>query len=221
MSVLRFQTNVPVEVALAYRDGKEAEGNYGPQVMFSLKSAPNGETTMYLPPICAERIRELGIEPGQRISVTKAEVKAGNRRGIEWKVSRVDPDPRWQDEAGRPEPSRRETVTKPAAPVMDNTDSTPSSGNGKVNGKPNGSGNGHNGAGNGHAVANGVPYWDPKAELLRCYLDAIDVLVAARDAAATKSLPVQFTGEDLRQAAAVLYIDAGKNVRTRFIGDRQ
>lgn len=103
MSVLRFQTNVPVEVALAYSDGKEIEGQYGPQVMFSLAESPNGEKTMYVPPIVAERFRELHIDKGQRVRVCKDEVKNGNRRGIQWDVSRIDPDPRWEHPApGQP-----------------------------------------------------------------------------------------------------------------------
>ncbi len=63
------------------------------------------------------------------------------------------------------------------------------------------------------AVVNGPSSMDPKTELSRCYSDAIEVLVTARDQAVKVGLPVQFTGEDLRQVAAVLYIDAGKNRR--------
>jgi hypothetical protein len=34
--ILRFDTNVPVEVALRFSDGKHVEGRYGDQVMYSL-----------------------------------------------------------------------------------------------------------------------------------------------------------------------------------------
>jgi hypothetical protein len=67
--------------------------------------------------------------------------------------------------------------------------------------------------GNGHAVKNGVPYLDPKTEWLHCADEAIEALVTAREHATAKGLPVQFTGEDLRQVTAVLYIDAGKTRR--------
>ena len=213
MSVLRFQTNVPVEVALAYSDGKEVEGNYGPQVMFSLATAPNGEQTMYVPPIVANRIAELHIGKGELFEVCKAELKNGNRRGMEWQVKRVDSNPRWQEPAPanpRPEPLAPSPakVNGAAAPVQ-GPGSDP--GNGQSTTKP-ANGNG-NGTGNGHAAVNGIPYWDPKTEWLRCADDAIDALVTARDHAASKGLPVQFTGEDLRQVAATLYIDRGKDRR--------
>ncbi len=48
---------------------------------------------MYVPLHIGERIRELRIGPGERFSLVKAEVKTGNRRGIEWQVARVDPPP--------------------------------------------------------------------------------------------------------------------------------
>lgn len=213
MSVLRFQTNVPVEVALAYSDGKEVEGQYGPQYMFSLAAAPNGEKTMYVPPIVASRIAELRIGKGELFAICKAELKNGNRRGIEWQVKRVDPDPRCQDGADNPLPARPEPPVPPSAKVngtaapVRNTGADP--GNGQSTTKP---GNG-NGTVNGHAAVNGIPYWDPKTEWLRCAEDAIDALVTVRNHAAAKGLPVQFTGEDLRQVAATLYIDRGKDRR--------
>ena len=61
--------------------------------------------------------------------------------------------------------------------------------------------------------SNGIPYWDPKTEWLHCADDAIDALVTARDHAASKGLPVQFTGEDLRMVATTIYIDRGKDRR--------
>ncbi|HSW51442.1 MAG TPA: hypothetical protein VLH09_14750 [Bryobacteraceae bacterium] len=225
---VQFQTNIPVEVALAYDGGKQVEGNFGPQFMFSLAEAPNGETTMYVPPIVADKLAELQVGKGQRVAICKAEVKQGNRRSIQWQVTRVDPDPRWQEEARpqsapppgkvngagqdqRPggEPGQVQPTTPVIAgesgPIADRT--APASGNGKPPV-----------SGNGHATHNGIPYWDPKTELRRCYEDAIEVLVAARDTAAQKGLPVQFTGDDLRQVAATLYIDAGKDRRTPWAG---
>ena len=67
---------------------------------------------------------------------------------------------------------------------------------------------------NGHAASNGIPYWDQKTELTHAYHLAVDVLVEAAGYAASKNLRVQFLGEDIRQLAAVIVIDAGKNRRT-------
>jgi hypothetical protein len=147
-------------------------------------------------------------------------VKEGNRHFIRWQLARVDPDPRWQ----QPAPSgpngsgtaASSQAAKPGeeapAPASANTPAqtnTPTNGNGTPKAPVHG---------NGHAVHHGIPYWDPKAELRHCYEDAIEVLVAARDVAAGKGLPVQFTGDDLRQVAATLYIDAGKDRRTPWNG---
>lgn len=210
--ILRFTTNIPEEVALRFPDGKQVPSRIEgapDQMMYSLV----GDRVMYVPLRVAERIRELQIQPGQRFEVCKAELKNGNRRGIEWQVKRVDPDLRCQDATGKPLPARPEPAAPPhangngaAAPVR-NTGSDP--GNGQSTTKP---ANG-NGTVNGHATHNGIPYWDARTELLRCYDEAIAVLVTARDHAASQGLPVQFTGEDLRQVAATLYIDAGKDRR--------
>ena len=61
---------------------------------------------------------------------------------------------------------------------------------------------------------------DPKSEWLRCAEEAIDMLVEVREKAAAKELPVQFTGEDLRQVAATLYIGRGQDRRYSVGGSR-
>jgi hypothetical protein len=49
-NTLKFQLNVPARVALSFPTGKEVEGQFGPQIMFSLCLAPAGEKLMYVPP---------------------------------------------------------------------------------------------------------------------------------------------------------------------------
>ena len=109
-SKVQFQTNIPVEVALAYDGGKQVEGNYGPQVMYSLSQAPNGETTMYVPPIVANRLAELKVTRGQPVQICKAEVQTGTRKSIQWKVVRVDP-------VKEPTGSADSQVAKPEEPA--------------------------------------------------------------------------------------------------------
>lgn len=209
---LRFNTNIPEEVALKYPDGKQVPSKLekaGDQMMYSLADG----RVMYVPLHVADQIRELRIGPGERFNLGKFEVKEGNRRFIRWQLARVDPDPRWQQPApSGPNGSSTAASSQAAkpgeeAPASANTPAqtnTPANGNGTPKAPANG---------NGHAVHNGIPYWDPKTELLHCYNDAISVLVAVRDNAAKQGLPVQFTGEDLRTVAATLYIDAGKDRR--------
>jgi len=76
MEVLRFQTNVPEEVALKFGDGKGVAGKYGDQVLFTLTDG----RLMYLPPAVAERIRELGIVRGEVFQVVKREVAKDGKR---------------------------------------------------------------------------------------------------------------------------------------------
>jgi len=80
---VQFQTNIPVEVALKYGDGKEVNGQYGDQVLYTLTDG----RVMYVPPIVKRRIEELGIGRGELFTLTKAEKKNGTRRMIEWVVA--------------------------------------------------------------------------------------------------------------------------------------
>src|ERR1039458_5018468 len=80
---LQFQTNVPVDVALKYNDGKEVTGQYGDQVLYTLTDG----RVMYVPPIVKKKIEELGIGRGEPFTITKAEKKNGTRRTIEWVVA--------------------------------------------------------------------------------------------------------------------------------------
>jgi hypothetical protein len=69
---VQFQTNIPVEVALKYGDGKEVNGQYGDQVLYTLTDG----RVVYVPPIVKRRIEELGIGRGELFILTKAEKKA-------------------------------------------------------------------------------------------------------------------------------------------------
>jgi hypothetical protein len=59
----------------------------------------------------------------------------------------------------------------------------------------------------------GIPYRDPKSEWLRCADEAVQVLVTVREHATAAGLPVQFSGEDVRQVAATLYINRAQERR--------
>ena len=80
MEVLRFQANIPEEVALKFDDGKAVEGRYGDQVLYTLTD----DRVMYLPPIAAKRITDLRIRKNELMSVCKQEVARGQKRSIEW-----------------------------------------------------------------------------------------------------------------------------------------
>jgi hypothetical protein len=82
---LKLSTNVPVEIALKYNEGKEYTGEYGDSVLFTLTDGRR----WFAPTICAKKIQELGVAAGEVIRVCKAETQRGNRRAIEWQITRV------------------------------------------------------------------------------------------------------------------------------------
>ena len=89
MNILRFETNTPVEVALKFDDGREVEGRYGPQVLYTLTDG----RLMYLDPKVARRLEELKITAGEPFSICKREVQNDQKRTIEWEVKRLEPLP--------------------------------------------------------------------------------------------------------------------------------
>ena len=84
--ILRFNTNSPVEVALRWDDGKRVEGRYGEQVLYTF----DDDRVMYVPPVVASRIRELGIRAREAFEICKAELREDNKRWIEWRVKRIE-----------------------------------------------------------------------------------------------------------------------------------
>jgi hypothetical protein len=89
MNILRFETNTPVQVTLKYEGGRDVDGRYGPQVLYTL---PDGRL-MYLEPKAARRIDELKITAGEPFSICKREVPNGQKRTVEWDVQRLEPLP--------------------------------------------------------------------------------------------------------------------------------
>jgi len=84
--ILRFNTNAPVEVSLRWDDGKRVEGRYGEQILYTLE----GDQVMYVPPVVAQKIRDLGIRARETFEICKAEFREENKRWIEWRVRRLE-----------------------------------------------------------------------------------------------------------------------------------
>jgi len=80
---IAFQTNIPVEVQLAYADGKRVTGHYGDSFMYTLR----GDRVMFVPSFVRERIQELQPQAGQWFSICKREVQASKgKTRIDWEV---------------------------------------------------------------------------------------------------------------------------------------
>lgn len=80
---IAFQTNIPVEVQLAYSDGKKVTGQYCDSFMYTLR----GDRVMFVPSFVRERIQELQPQAGQWFSICKREVEASEgKTRIDWEV---------------------------------------------------------------------------------------------------------------------------------------
>jgi hypothetical protein len=88
MAIIRFQTNITETFHLRSTDGKPVESNYGGmQYMFSAE-----EGTFYVSEkvggILMQQFRTLGVQPGEAVEITKAEVGRGPERRTQWMVAK-------------------------------------------------------------------------------------------------------------------------------------
>src|ERR1700678_4332250 len=183
---LQFQTNVAIDVALKYNDGKEVTGKYGDQVLYTLTDG----RVMYVPPIVKKKIDELGIVRGELFTITKAEKKNGTRRTIEWVVGANEggdrkPQMRAQQPNGQA-PAQRRGVAG-SAPVNGN-DHRPSPRN----------------------EAKGFLVSGQGQFLLQALAAAVDVAAATERYATASGLELQFTSEDLREIGLSIYTTGAK-----------
>ncbi len=152
--ILRFQINIPEEVALKFPTGKDVQGQYGPQVMFTTVD----DRVFYLDAQVAQQLYALRIQPGEPLRICKTENRQGQKRFAAWDIRRVMPDPRWQSPNGQPMvPPAQAPAPLPAPQVtrpMGASNGNGTQQNGGVPPSSNGSANGHSN-GNGHANSNG------------------------------------------------------------------
>src|SRR5437899_6257711 len=86
MEIVRFEMNVPQELVLKFAEGVMKQGRFGYQVMYTLAD----DRLMYVPRFVASRISALEIQPGEPFTICKREINNGQRRSIEWRVTRVE-----------------------------------------------------------------------------------------------------------------------------------
>jgi hypothetical protein len=171
---VQFQTNIPIEIALKYGDGKEVSGQYGDQVMYTLTD----DRVMYVPPIVKRRIEELGIGRGESFTLTKAEKKNGTRRTIEWLVA-----------AGGAEESDTQASTQEL------------NGRQRRNGAASEAvaGNGHARRPSASSDAKGFLVTGQGQFLLQALAAAVDAAATTERYASACGMDLQFTSEDVRE----------------------
>ena len=140
---IKFQTNIPVEVALKFAEGKLCDSQFGdPQYMFTTTD----DRVFFVAEKVAQKIHGLRLQPREPFEITKAEVDYGNgRKGIEWQVNKVGFAPGEQPDGTFAVPAQAGAGAVTPAPVATAVKQPLySNGNGsRLNGHANGNGNGH------------------------------------------------------------------------------
>jgi hypothetical protein len=186
---VKFQTNVPEHLSLAFSQGKEVSSQFGgDQVMFSLDDGRR----MYLSPFVAAKIYEANISAHTPFTLCKREVTHGNRRSIEWEIQTHN------NPAGAPVKTTPAGLTHQATQAL--TRATPSANSNAYGDAP-------------AWVNEPAPATVPPVtldsnlvELMKAHMAAIDVAAMAERYAAEKGLAIRYTSEDVRCMAATIYI---------------
>jgi len=88
---IQFQTNLPVELALQYLEGKPVDSQFGGvQHLFSTIDSRVFFVSEMVGGIIADQLKKLGVQKGEAIEICKAEVTQGRgRKSIQWIVKKV------------------------------------------------------------------------------------------------------------------------------------
>lgn len=191
---VKFQTNVPEIIALAYAQGREVTSQYGgDQVMFSLDDGRR----MYLPPFVAAKIYAAGIPAHREFALCKREVTHGNRRSIEWIIedANASVNPCQEATPARTQSEHTQVATpRSKAPQTQNSAAL--------------------------AIAAQLaeslaqpPHDNAIDAMIAAHCRAIDVAIAAETYGRTKNFNVEYTAEDVRAIAATIFIEQNKEGR--------
>jgi len=88
---IQFQTNLPVELALQFLEGKPVDSQFGGvQHLFSTTDNRVFFVSEMVGGIIADQLKKLGVQKGEAIEICKAEVTQGRgRKSIQWIVKKV------------------------------------------------------------------------------------------------------------------------------------
>jgi len=88
---IQFQTNLPVELALQFLQGKPVDSQFGGiQHLFSTTDNRVFFVSEMVGNIIADQLKKLGVQKGEAIEICKAEVTQGRgRKSIQWIVKKV------------------------------------------------------------------------------------------------------------------------------------
>jgi len=171
MEKIKFQTNISVEVALKFAEGKLCDSQFGdPQYMFTTVD----DRVFFVAEKVAAKIHGLHLEPREPFDIVKAEVDWGNgRKGIEWQVAKVGAPPEWDAIGQQPDGTFVVPIQPGAGAVTPAPAATP------VRTQPSSNGNGNKSTGNGHPVAAAPPPPPLKIPLNVAVAEAVRIVTQA------------------------------------------
>jgi hypothetical protein len=226
---INFQTNLPVELALQFLQGKPVDSQFGGvQHLFSTTDNRVFFVSEMVGNIIADQLKKLGVQKGESIEICKAEVTQGRgRKSIQWIVKKVGvvpgehPDGTFAVQTAAPAPEstlerqlRQSIVTvrngkpgtsavtpAPGVAAVPNSEQPINNGNGS---KPNGNDAAHNGRSPEHNSHQG---W---AQVLLGQTNAlIDVYAEALSYAGTKHGSA-IKPEDVKTLLTTAFINLSK-----------
>jgi len=221
-TILRFETNVPIELTLENDAGVTVAGRYGDRVMYTL----NDSRRIYVAPFVARRISELGIRAGEPFKICKRYVKTGQRKTVDWLVERPDADGETQLErdlrdsidiansrnessAATPAPPPtpgRPVIVRPRPPI-EPSDLPPWAPTEET-----GSTNGHHSSSKLSAPGGGSQP-APDTQLAHALKTAIAAAVEAEKFAKTLDYNIRFTTDDVRSIGITILIGMQQRLR--------
>jgi hypothetical protein len=221
-TILRFEANVPVEVALQNESGITVAGRYSDRVMFTLED----DRRMFVAPFVAHRISELGIRAGEPFKICKRHLKNGRSKTVDWLVERLDADGETQlerdlrasidlansrNETSTPAPPPTSIPPKPVI-ALPRRVTKASELKAKTPLPFNGSTNGHTTSPLPPASDDGR-YPPPDTQLTHALKTAIAAAVEAEKFAKTLDYNIRFTTDDVRSMGITILIGMQQRLR--------
>ena len=199
---LRLETNVPVVASLMFDDGLPVQGRYGDQVLYTIATEA-GERVIYVDPHVSQMFEKLGLKRGEPFRIGKMTRKDGNRRGVEWKVRRLEPEemaPAVESGGAAPPPLASTSGTAhqaPGAPERQPDVPQPTTPAPQPAQRP----------------RTPVPFAGRQdgQYILSALVNMIDVCGAVEHYAQAKGMELHFSGEDVRALAITCFIQQKKD----------
>lgn len=223
--IIRFETNISVEIAFTHAQGIASEGRFGTQWY---RGTTDGRS-VYLPQIVENKLIEMDVQPGELVSICKAEVKRGQRRSIEWQARRVDPP---GDPSVKPQPPQQPVPIQARPVTQQPPASRPASGApparetapqavSTIQPKPNGAAIENHTAPAAPAPAERPIFQQSMTNMLRsCLCVAIDAAKDAHEYAARKGFPLTFGPDQIEAMGISIFIQLSKTQNIQQMNQR-